>query len=473
MSSKKFSYYLIKNVKKTLNAYTNKKFNSKLKNFNKNVKRGIINKSYKNELKTLKKSNKRKINISKTRPKIPIIGGLNFDDLIHICPDSGECIALGNQKDALINFFGGFTNFENVEYPIVRVGVASQNGTVYKLKYTINDYSSYALLKCPQSKKSDNLVYEYEVGLFINKQCRRFSCFLETYGLYFFKDVEAYSRLYYPNTKLETILEQHHSIDYKKACDESNLAAILIEHVSNSITLKTLYKNNKTNDDFINYDLPQILFQVYFTLAQLAREKSFTHYDLHDSNVLVYILPENKYVNFEYTSDIHPNVSFQSRYIAKIIDYGKCYYKDDNFNSLITFEKICEEPSCEPDCGMKYGFIHLNETKRDETHDGSTVSIYFNRSSDLKLLYLFRNVISIQKLGTLFYDPSRPISNFDQYKKWDKILYRNNFIDTVVDAAIALVHYINNINREILIEKCIGILQIDNINPIIYTSLIL
>ena len=47
-----------------------------------------------------------------------------------------------------------------------------------------------------------------------------------------------------------------------------------------------------------NVTMLQILLQVYIPLGLL--KKSFTHYDLHYNNVLIYTLPNNQYVTLKY-----------------------------------------------------------------------------------------------------------------------------------------------------------------------------
>jgi hypothetical protein len=41
-----------------------------------------------------------------------------------------------------------------------------------------------AILKCSIKSDSDNLVYEYMVGKFLNTMRKRFPCFIETYNLF-------------------------------------------------------------------------------------------------------------------------------------------------------------------------------------------------------------------------------------------------------------------------------------------------
>jgi hypothetical protein len=56
--------------------------------------------------------------------------------------------------------------------------------------------------------------------------------------------------------------------------------------------------------------------------------RSFTHNDLHDSNVLLYKVPDDKYVEMQYYV-AGKKIVIQTQYIAKMIDYGRCYFEPD------------------------------------------------------------------------------------------------------------------------------------------------
>jgi hypothetical protein len=201
--------------------------------------------------------------------------------------------------------------------------------------------------------------------------------------------------------------------------------------------------------------LPQILFQVYFPLGQLAIEKSFTHYDLHYKNVLIYVLPEDKYVKFEYTTRDKKKVSFQSRYVAKIIDYGRSYYKDIKTSSLKTRKKLCKTKKCKPECGTTYGFAQLNGAFVDPFLN----STKFNPTYDLRLLHKFSNVKSIKRLGYLSYKPEDPKAKTSGYPV---------SINNVIDASDSLKDYIDKRPRSIQGGTSSGTIIVDTVEPLEY-----
>ena len=100
-----------------------------------------------------------------------------------ICSDSGVCIALGKQTKRISKHFKGFVNFEYVISPVKTIGRGG-NGFIKSITYERDGYTANAILKSSNRPYSDNLLFEYIVGQYINKQCLVFPCFIETYGWY-------------------------------------------------------------------------------------------------------------------------------------------------------------------------------------------------------------------------------------------------------------------------------------------------
>jgi hypothetical protein len=71
-------------------------------------------------------------------------------------------------------------------------------------------------------------------------------------------------------------------------------------------------------------------------------------------------------------------ITFKSRYIVKIIDYGRSYVN----GSMSYYNKICSIKECEPECGDKVGYQWL--TPDDNAYFIN--SSLLNKSHDLKLL---------------------------------------------------------------------------------------
>lgn len=143
-----------------------------------------------------------------------------------ICSDSGVCIAFGKSTDEINRFFKGFTDFSYALSPIVKIGSPSANGFVKEIAYKKEDYRADAILKSSQSPDADNLVYEYLVGIkYVNRIMKRFPCFLETYGLYFYQDEDHWNQM--RNTAPVDIsvlkrMQLENSINYPQSCRNFN-----------------------------------------------------------------------------------------------------------------------------------------------------------------------------------------------------------------------------------------------------------
>ena len=260
-----------------------------------------------------------------------------------LCNDSSICINFGvltiNLNEMIKNYFDNFDfKYISEKNPnsVVAIGAPSGNGFVKLLTYENDGHKAHAILKSTLRENEDNLMYEYEVGQFINKQNKIFSCFIETYGLFKYKDNkdikkdESHRIMSEHKTgykDLNTMLEKITEIDYKVGCEEEKYLAILIQYIPGAITLYDfIMRLTKDHDLHFLYELLCILYQIYFPLSVLKDE--FTHYDLHDKNVLLYKPKDNSYITYNYTLLNGTIFTFKSFYIVKIIDYGRSYYKD-------------------------------------------------------------------------------------------------------------------------------------------------
>ena len=306
--------------------------------------------------------------------------------LKRICSDSGVCIAFGKESDKIKKFFNNFTNFD---YAVSRqrIGAPSVNGFVYEIEYARQDYFAHAILKSAIKQKSDNLMYEYTVGKTINTLFNNyFPCFLETYGVYKYNTEEDWESAHdgTNDKSLQDILTQYSTTDYVDSCINSKLLCILIQHIKNATTLHDKIidvSNPRSYLNFFEKELLYCLYQVYYSLSMLSDE--YTHYDLISSNILLYQPVDKKYIQYHYylqddTGTVNMVISFKSRYIVKIIDYGKSYVN----GSMSYYNKICGIKECEPECGDKVGYQWLSP----DDNAYFIKSSLSNKSHDLKLL---------------------------------------------------------------------------------------
>jgi mRNA-degrading endonuclease HigB of HigAB toxin-antitoxin module len=327
--------------------------------------------------------------------------------LKHICSDSGVCIAFGSESDKIKRFFNNFTNFDYaVNRKIINIG---GNGVVYKIEYKHQNYLAHAILKSSIGTNSDNLMYEYKVGQTVNRFNKYFPCFVETYGVYKYNtDAEWKTSQNGKNVnKLQNILTQYPTIDYKDSCTNSQYLCILIQHIKDAPTLDICLRPII----FRQNDLLYCLYQVYYTLSMLSDE--FTHYDLHTSNVLLYKPVNGKYIQYHYHLPDGTVVSFKSVYIVKLIDYGRSYVN----GSMEDYEEICRIKECEPSCGSNVGYGYLNPAY-DNNHINSSLS---SKSHDLRLLSQLRQTFVSDELkqiidkvvyNRMYGTPSNPIMGY-------------------------------------------------------------
>jgi len=177
---------------------------------------------------------------------------------------------------------------------------------------------------------------------------------------------------------------------------------------------------------FVRDHLVGVLYQVYFALAAVA--DTFTHYDLHLDNVLVMQLAEPVRIKY--------GVSFETKTLAKVIDYGRCFFNDSArglSNSSPKIEKsICAQ--CYS-CGKYDGFTWLE----DDGNEYHVVSTRPNRSHDL---------CALRRLVDQFYptiaEHNPALAAMLRYLHYDapdgtpECLQKDGRINNVMDASAAL-----------------------------------
>jgi len=318
-----------------------------------------------------------------------------------ICTDSGECIAFGKEIQKIKTLFNNFDDFEYVSENPISIGDQSKNGFLKKIIYERNGYKVYTVLKSSIKETADNLLYEGLVGLYLNKTGVLYSCFVETYGLFNYTtdDTRDIMREFNssdsvgPRDNVFTSLNKvaHVTrVTFKYACNNPTRMAVLTQHVNNPVSLNyyitTYAKNSKLAYTAVCSELLYILYQVYMPLAMLS--KNFTHYDLHDNNV-IFLEMKNKFIVYNYHEPDLTITSFKSNKLIKIIDYGRCYFRDETNHtftgwSKTIYDEICTIRDCNPRCGSSKGFSWLTDNAE---RSNFICSQKHNVSHDLRLLY--------------------------------------------------------------------------------------
>ena len=379
------------------------------------------------------------------------------------CPDAGLCMILGIDYTKIRDYFDAFTNFEYVQPPIKMIGADSSNGFIKEIKYERNGYVSYATLKSSKNPGADNLGYEYAIGTLLNYLVDKYPCFLATYGLFYYIDDARWKHVrdtksIQPNTLKDSLMlsNSHYTAKrndmfwYGTMCRRSKYAAILNQHVSNAKSVKDML----VHKSFVKHELLYVLYQVYLPLAML--DQNFTHYDLHKSNVLLYDVGSGKYIEYVYHMRDGTKVQFKSRYVAKIIDYGRSYFRDDSMHSLNSSwirEFICKTQACneKETCGEKSGFGYLDPKNNTVKRGDYIVSTKRNVSHDLRLLSLVGKSVEKQFIlkqsayETMMYEMFKKVVFTGSYGTREIVDSGNNtHINNVADAEYELRGIIMN-----------------------------
>ena len=366
----------------------------------------------------------------------------------------GGCLSFGGESKNVNKLFG-FTsnnnNFNDISI-INKIGKTSSNGFVYKIDYTKDDYNFSAVLKSSSSPESDNLFYEYFVGMnFINKVNLFFPCFVETYKLFFNTSPELYRKMkrnipFHNDLLLRYMLPYRiDNLSSKIYCKKSQYLSILIQTVPNSQSLgdyinvninvllneqkfnkmkqieiemtnknKIIHEDTKNQKTWLewlrwvkpsnelilikkNYktivlnkvemELIQFFYQVYTPLCYL--KDKFTHYDLHQDNVLLYRLEDNKYITMRYIYPDQTVIEFNTSAIIKIIDYGRSFFvsnTSDRRGPVEFQETILSEQECNDGVqieGDRSGFHYLTS---DSSNSNYIEPLRNNPSHDLRLI---------------------------------------------------------------------------------------
>ena len=202
-------------------------------------------------------------------------------------------------------------------------------------------------------------------------------------------------------------------------------------------------------------------------LAQL--KNNFTHYDLHDGNVIVYEPIKGKHIQYHYHIGGGQTVSFKSPYISKIIDYGRSYFKYKETTNQMgppeIYRELCHEPKCNNNgqCGDVYGFEWMAGPLSNQNFFIS--SQVPNMSHDLRLLNIVRNTYndSVSKVTAI---KGQMRAGFDSlHKLLDKVKFgmgikgESKIYGTNVNKKMGFPESINNVAdaerclREIILEN--------------------
>lgn len=292
-----------------------------------------------------------------------------------------DCLMLGCQTNKITRFF----QFETLKYAdyiqTISPPNAEQTSIMNLIGYKRNGATAHAVLKSTLSTESDNLYLEAYNGLkYVNDFAVQFPTWLETYGAYEYAKLDdraLFQRVESPAAfekgELATILKpayvvpQFNAEAAKYACKKGQRLAILMQYIPNAIRFDHWLDRIMKDEYTCSVELPLVLFQIYSVLAQLSAAQVFTHYDLHYENVLIYEIPRGKYLTMTYTGTPFGAITFKTRYLVKICDYGHSFFPD---NPQI-YQELCATELCTvrdnktgkivANCGAAQGFGFFTE----------------------------------------------------------------------------------------------------------------
>jgi hypothetical protein len=384
-----------------------------------------INQQIENQLNVEKAAAAEKlVRVYKKNPKAKLVL------LKSICGDVGICLSLNARYERIMEMFN---HFEDFKYLDSSPKIISQggNGIVRLLKYKRTEgkqtFYSYGIFKFPLpavTRIPDNLLYEYEVGTrCVNYLCRYFPIFTQTYGAYLSLSPSILYQYILPGLKDKNVFDDTSLT--KITPTDQRYQKHFCEDIGSLCLVSQFYHEFKTLDSYAEYmndeqqknntapnDIAFILFQVYYALHECRTH--FTHYDLHPENIGIVPLPNNKHIVYEYTYTPvlggQPQVcSFKSRYIVKLIDYGRSFFNYNGVSSDDIIQRALNSSFCPP---MQSNFGIANFP---QYHLNPRVN---NQSYDLRLLVLLL-------LSHVIHPAKRLLNNFPSLLKLTtRVLYQ-------------------------------------------------
>ena len=323
-----------------------------------------------------------------------------------------------------------FEGFKNLQYISRLIFIKKNTGErFFKVRFSKNSETIYGMIKITspiEDYYSNNIIYEYIVGLFLNQYIEYVPNFFQTYQLMHYNERQLYSSMVKFNSMVQynkkppiginlhdirdDLLTKLIPLDYESILTDSQKLRELITNscsknkigigigntngtvdINDSYTYALLTEFSKpvfTIDKFLkdtffkNKLLIYILFQVYFALYKMY--EIFAHYDLSPENVLLCVPYYKGYIEYHYHLNDGTDITFNSIYLVKIINYGNSYIK----NVTEEVKKYIDEIKCE-----NSGYSFDDSFHKDNYMDYQNINV----SHDLRLLYTINKHINIKK----------------------------------------------------------------------------
>ena len=258
-----------------------------------------------------------------------------------------------------------------------------------------------------QDTKPDNLYYEYLAGQCVNKLSLFFPNFVKTYSAgmyrkpeyheYFYNECETKDLVTLPD-KFSNMINPLNADNIEKniinSCHNWSQIVLITQWIPAYGCLEDfLPKIIDIGQEPLMIEYIKLLYIIYLTLSSL--KNTFTHYDLHEENILLTKVPNNKYISLIYHLPNGETRIINTKYIPVFIDYGRSYINCDSpiLTSPEIFNIVCKnEKQCPVRCGDYLGYSFSGNKKKDGTFEDTDEDDYYinsakrNMSHDLRLI---------------------------------------------------------------------------------------
>ena len=232
-----------------------------------------------------------------------------------------------NNSDKIDSWNAIFSKIAGINVTAIASGA---NGVISR---GLCDYQNLIIKSGKNIRKSNELIHEYTIGLYLNKLYTVSDNFPLMYGI-----LPSCSIPYVANfDNKKYLLDSCNQAGWFQGLDPNKprrigeSAHLIMEEIRNSMSLSSLVKlwmsnldSFDYNDEYLKYrdrvlkDLYTILLQVFCALATAYKHINFVHNDLHEGNIMIEKMPE-RIMKYQLSNTI---IEIKTEYIAKIIDFG-------------------------------------------------------------------------------------------------------------------------------------------------------
>ena len=340
----------------------------------------------------------------------------------------------------------------------------------------------------PQEGKPDNLYYEYLVGQCVNKLSLYFPNFVKTFSAgmyrkpeyheYFNSGCETKDLVTLPDkfiTMINPINADNIEQNIINSCNKWSQMVLITQWIPIHASIADFLPKIVVGQDPLLIEYIKLLYIIYLTLSSL--KDTFTHYDLHEENILLTKVPNNKYISLIYHLPNGETRVINTKYIPVFIDYGRSYVNCDSpiLNSKEIFNIVCNnEKQCPIRCGDYSGYsfsgnikpdgtfgdtnsddYYINSAKRNMSHDLRLISDiksnyhFSNLNSSIKFIRLWKNFISNLNYSNTFGTPE----SINVSQSSESLIYNVVRAHEELDKIILEPSFVAMDNIEILNEK--------------------